>query len=277
MLEAVEKYRVTSSHMVPIQFHRLLQLPQEIRAKYDLSTLRLIAHAGAPCPPDTKRRMLEWLGPIIFEYYSASEGIGGTIATPEDAQERPGTVGRPYRPGSVIKILDDDGNEVPCGEVGTVYTSVAGTGFQYFKDDQKSAAARRGSLFTAGDFGRLDEDGYLYLVSRRTDLILSGGVNIYPAEIEGVLCEHPAVADAAVFGIPNAEWGEEVKAVVQLLPGTAQDAATTAELLQHCRGRLAPFKVPKSIEFFDELPRDPNGKMYKRALRDPYWREVNAG
>jgi len=277
MLEVVQQQRVTSSHMVPIQFHRLLELPEETRTKYDVSSLRLIAHAGAPCPPDTKRRMIEWLGPVVYEYYSASEGIGGTIATPQDALARPGTVGRPYRPGSVITILDDDGNEVPRGEVGTVYTSVAGAGFQYFKDDEKSAAARRGDLFTVGDFGRMDEDGYLYLVSRRTDLILSGGVNIYPAEIESVLCEHPSVADAAVFGIPNVEWGEEVKAVVQLLSGTPGDAATTTELLAYCRSRLASFKVPKSVDFVDELPRDPNGKMYKRKLRDPYWRKADAG
>jgi long-chain acyl-CoA synthetase len=248
-----------------------------VRNSYDLSSLRLVAHAGAPCPPEVKRRMIDWLGPIVYEYYSASEGVGGTIATPQDALERPGTVGRPYRAGSQIKILDDDGNEVPRGEVGTVYTSVAGASFNYFKDDEKSASARRGDLFTVGDFGRMDEDGYLYLVSRRTDLILSGGVNIYPAEVEGILCEHPAVADAAVFGIPNVEWGEEVKAVVQLMPGEPVEADVAAKLIAYCRSRLAAFKVPKTVDFIDELPRDPNGKLYKRELRDPYWSKATAG
>jgi long-chain acyl-CoA synthetase len=276
MLRAIADHRVTSTHMVPIQFHRLLDLSEELRKSFDLSSLRLVAHAGAPCPPDVKRRMIEWLGPIVYEYYSASEGVGGTIASPQDALERPGTVGRPYREGSLVKILDDDGKEVPPGEIGTVYTSVAGAGFRYFKDDEKSASARRGDLFTVGDFGRVDEDGYLYLVSRRTDLILSGGVNIYPAEIEGALAGHPAVADAAVFGIPSEEWGEEVKAVVQPATGTTGSPGLAAELIAHCRDRLAPFKAPKTVDFVEELPRDPNGKLYKRKLRDPYWAKAEA-
>jgi long-chain acyl-CoA synthetase len=220
--------------------------------------------------------MIEWLGPIVYEYYSASEGVGGTVASPQDALERPGTVGRPYREGSLVKILDDDGKELPAGEIGTIYTSVAGAGFRYFKDDAKSESARRGELFTVGDFGRVDEDGYLYLVSRRTDLILSGGVNIYPAEVEGVLAEHPAVSDAAVFGIPSEEWGEEVKAVVQPAPGAAGDPDLAAELIAHCRARLAAFKAPKTVDFVEELPRDPNGKLYKRNLRDPYWVKADA-
>jgi long-chain acyl-CoA synthetase len=276
MLRVVQEQRVTSTHMVPIQFHRLLELPEDVRNGYDLSRLRLVAHAGAPCPPDVKRRMIEWLGPIVYEYYSASEGVGGTVASPQDALERPGTVGRPYREGSLVKILDDDGKELPAGEIGTIYTSVAGAGFRYFKDDAKSESARRGELFTVGDFGRVDEDGYLYLVSRRTDLILSGGVNIYPAEVEGVLAEHPAVSDAAVFGIPSEEWGEEVKAVVQPAPGAAGDPDLAAELIAHCRARLAAFKAPKTVDFLEELPRDPNGKLYKRNLRDPYWVKADA-
>lgn len=277
-LAIVQEERITSTHMVPIQFYRLLQLPDDVRDRYDVSSLRVVAHAGAPCPPEVKRRMIEWFGPVIYEYYSSSEGIGGTIVTPREALERPGTVGRAYQPGSVIKIIDDAGQELPAGEIGLVYTSLPGgaTSFRYFKDPQKSEGARRGELFTAGDYGYLDDDGYLFLASRRTDLILSGGVNIYPAEIENALLEHPLVADVAVFGIPNTEWGEEVKAVVQLVDDIEGSPEIAAELLGFCRERLAAFKVPRSVDFTDELPRDPNGKMYKRRLRDPYWSEVTS-
>lgn len=270
-LELVERHRVTSTHMAPVQFNRLLALPDEERTRFDTSSLRVVGHAGAPCPPEVKRRMIEWLGPVVYEYYSASEGVGGTMVTPQEALERPGTVGRPFREGTVVKILDVDGDEVPVGEVGVVYTTLPGSGFNYHRDESKSAAARVGDFFTVGDFGRLDEDGYLYLVSRRTDLILSGGVNIYPAEIEAVLLEHPAVLDAAVFGIPNTEWGEEVKAVVQLVDGAVGTDDLVDDVLLFCRGRLASFKVPKSIDYIDTLPRDPNGKLFKRQLRDPYW------
>lgn len=277
-LATVERESITSSHMVPIQFHRLLKLPDDVRSRHDLTSLRVVAHAGAPCPPEIKRQMIEWFGPVIYEYYSSSEGIGGTVVTPQEAIERPGTVGRPYQPGGVIKILDADGEEVPRGETGLVYSSLPGgaKAFQYFKDSAKTDGARQGDLFTAGDFGYMDEAGYLFLVSRRTDLILSGGVNIYPAEIENVLTEHPMVADVAVFGIPNPEWGEEVKAVVELGHGRSATDELADELLTFCRDRLASFKVPKSIDFVDHLPRDPNGKMYKHRLRDAYWTEASA-
>lgn len=223
--------------------------------------------------------MMDWFGPVVYEYYSSGEGVGGTLVTPSEALERPGTVGRPFLPGAVIKVLDEAGNEVPRGEVGAVYSTLPGGGssFKYHKDESKSASARRGDLFTAGDYGRMDEDGYLYLVSRRTDLILSGGVNIYPAEVETVLLEHQGIADAAVFGIPNEEWGEEVKAVVQLGVGVTASPDLADEIQKFCRERLAAFKVPKSVDFMDELPRDPNGKMYKRHLRDPYWVKATAG
>lgn len=268
-LEVVERERVTSTHMVPVQFVRLLKLDEETRTKYDVSSLKVVAHAGAPCPPDVKRQMIEWLGPVVYEYYSSSEGIGGTVVTPQEAIERPGTVGRPYRPNIELKILDDAGIELPPGEVGLVYATPQGgkENFEYFKDAGKTAGARSGDYFTAGDFGYLDEDGYLYLASRRTDLILSGGVNIYPAEIESQLIRHPSVADVAVIGIPNSEWGEEVKAVVQLMDGVAADTSTAGELEAFCRANLAGYKIPRSFDFVDQLPRDPNGKMYKNKLR----------
>lgn len=277
-LEAVEREGVTSTHMVPVQFFRLLKLDETTRKRYDVSSLKVVAHAGAPCPPEVKRQMIDWFGPVIYEYYSSSEGIGGTIVTPQEALERPGTVGRPYQPSIELKILDDAGNELPPGEIGMVYATPQGgkASFEYFKDAGKTAGARRGDFFTAGDFGYLDKDGYLFLASRRTDLILSGGVNIYPAEIESALIQHPSVADVAVIGVPNAEWGEEVKAVVQLIEGVAADAATTADLAAFCRANLAGYKVPRSIDFIDRLPRDPNGKMYKGKLREAYWTEAPA-
>ena len=277
-LERVEHHRVTSTQVVPIHFHRLLKLPEEQRARYDLSSLRAVCHAGAPCPPEVKRQIIEWFGPIIYEYYSSGEGVGGTLVTPSDALERPGTVGKPFAPGAIVKILDELGEEMPRGKVGAVYSTLPGNATQiaYYKDAKSSDAARRGDLFTAGDFGYMDDDGYLYLVSRRTDLILSGGVNIYPAEIEAALLEHPAVFDVAVFGVPNDEWGEEVKAVVQTAPGVPTGQDTVEALLEFARERLARFKVPKSVDFADSLPRDPNGKMVKRHLRDPYWKKASA-
>jgi long-chain acyl-CoA synthetase len=270
MLRLIERYRVTHSHMVPTQFHRLLALPDEVKARYDVSSLRTMIHAAAPCPIETKRQMLDWWGPVIYEYYAATEG-GGTLVTPEEWLRKPGTVGRPW-PTSEIRILDDAGNELPAGEVGIVYMKMPATAqFEYFKDKQKTHENRHGEFFTVGDVGYLDEDGYLFLRDRKSDMIISGGVNIYPAEIESVLVTHPAVRDAAVFGIPHDDWGEEIKAVVETEDGVDDGPGLADELLQHCAGQLAKFKLPRSIDFIEEMPRDPNGKLYKRRLRDPYW------
>ena len=269
MLRLIERHRVTHSHMVPTQFHRLLALPDDVRAKYDVSSLRSMIHGAAPCPLETKRRMLEWWGPVVIEYYAATEG-GGTTIMGDEWLRKPGSVGRAW-PGSVVSVLDDAGEPMPTGQIGTVYMRMGTSTFEYHKDPEKTRKARVGDLFTLGDVGYLDEDGYLYLRDRKNDMIISGGVNIYPAEIEGELAVHPKVADVAVFGIPHADWGEEIKAVVQPAPGVTPDDALTEELLAFATERLAKFKLPRSIDYVDELPRDPNGKLSKRKLRDPYW------
>jgi long-chain acyl-CoA synthetase len=269
MLQRIDRYRVTTSHMVPTQFHRLLQLPAELRARYDCSSTRTMVHAAAPCPPDVKRRMIEWWGDSIWEYYAATEG-GGTIVSPQEWMKKPGTVGKAW-PSAEIKIFDDSGNECPTGTPGTVYMLRGQADFEYFKDKEKTDKARRGRYFTVGDIGYLDADGYLFLCDRKADMIISGGVNIYPAEIESALLTHPKVGDAAVFGIPHEEWGEEVKAVVEPAPGAEPGAALSAEILEYLKDRLARYKTPKSIDYVAEMPRDPNGKLYKRKLRDPYW------
>ena len=270
MLELIERYRVTTSHMVPTQFTRLLSLPKEERERYDVSSLRHMIHAAAPCPPEIKKQMIEWWGNAIDEYYAASEG-GGTIVTANEWMERPGTVGKAW-PGSEIRIYDDEGNQLPANELGTVYMKLPeARGFEYHKDEKKTKDNRIGNFFTVGDVGFLDEEGYLFLRDRKTDMIISGGVNIYPAEIEAELTMHPKVVDVAVFGIPDDDWGEQVKAVVEPAPGVDAGPELEAEILEYCEGRLAKYKQPRSIDFVDELPRDPNGKLYKRQLRDPYW------
>lgn len=269
MLRLIEQYRVTHSHVVPTQFVRLLGLPQQVRESYDVSSLRNLIHGAAPCPPEVKRQMLAWLGPVVTEYYAATEG-GGTAISGSEWLERPGSVGKPW-PGSTVKVLDDAGEELPPGEVGQVYLRMGTSDFEYYRDKAKTERARVGGLFTLGDLGYLDADGYLYLRDRKSDMIISGGVNVYPAEIEGELILHPSVADVAVFGVPNDDWGEEIKAVVQPAPGAAAGPELTAELLAYAGERLARFKLPRSIDYVDELPRDPNGKLYKRKLRDPYW------
>jgi long-chain acyl-CoA synthetase len=269
MLERIERYRVTNSHMVPTQFHRLLALPDEVKDNYDVSSLRHMVHAAAPCPPEIKRRMIEWWGPVIDEYYAASEG-GGTIVFPDEWLKKPGTVGKAW-PISEVVILDDEGNPLPAGEIGTVYMHMQTGNFEYYKDKEKTDKSRKGKYFTVGDIGYLDEDGYLFLCDRKADMIISGGANIYPAEIESVLLTHPKVGDAAVFGIPHEDWGEEVKAVIEPAPGVDPGPALADEILSFSRDKLAKFKMPKSIDFVAEMPRDPNGKLYKRKLRDPYW------
>ncbi|MFE3178840.1 acyl-CoA synthetase [Amycolatopsis sp. NPDC059090] len=268
MLRLIERHRVTHSHMVPTQFRRLLGLPDDVRAKYDHSSLRVMIHGAAPCPLEVKRQMLDWWGPVVTEYYAATEG-GGTVINGEDWLRKPGSVGLPW-PGSTIRILDDAGEEVPTGETGAVYMKMGDSKFEYHRDKAKTEKARVGDLFTLGDVGHLDEDGYLFLHDRKADMIISGGVNIYPAEIEGELVMHPKVADVAVFGVPHEDWGEEIKAVVQPADGVSGSAELTAELLAYAETRLARFKLPRSVDYLPELPRDPNGKLYKRKLRDQY-------
>ncbi len=270
MLALIERHKVTTSHMVPTQFHRLLALPEDVRSKYDMSSLRHMIHAAAPCPVDVKHQMIEWWGNAIDEYYAASEG-GGTLVTAEDWLKKPGTVGTPW-PISEIAIFDDEGNRIEEPNViGTVYMSMQTGGFTYHKDENKTKANRIGTFFTVGDVGFLDEDGYLFLRDRKIDMIISGGANIYPAEIENVLLGFPKVADVAVFGIPNEDWGEEIKAVVEPAEGVEPSDELAQEIIDYCASRLAKFKTPKSIDFTSEMPRDPNGKLYKRKLRDPYW------
>jgi long-chain acyl-CoA synthetase len=269
LLALVERHRVTSSHMVPTQFKRLLALPEPVRARYDVSSLRCMIHAAAPCPQEVKRRMLDWWGPVVVEYYAATEG-GGSVITAEEWLARPGSVGTAW-PGSEVRVLDDNGDDLPVGEPGLVYLRMGASTFEYHKDMEKTLAARARGMFTVGDIGYLDADGYLYLCDRKGDMIITGGVNVYPAEIESELSCHPAVADVAVFGIPHDEWGEEIKAVVQPADGSTPGPALTAELLGFLDGRIAKFKLPRTIDYLAELPRDPNGKLYKRRLRDPYW------
>lgn len=269
MLRLIQKHRVTHSHMVPTQFHRLLDLPAEVREQYDVSSLCNVIHGAAPCPDEVKRRMLDWWGPVVTEYYAATEG-GGAMITGSEWLNKPGSVGRPW-PGSTISILDDEGTELPTGETGTVYMRMGNTTFEYYRDSEKTARAHSGNQFTLGDVGYLDEDGYLFLRDRKSDMIISGGVNIYPAEIENELVLHSTVADVAVFGVPHEDWGEEIKAVVQPAEGVEPSEELTSELLEYVRSRIARFKVPRSVDYVAELPRDPNGKLYKRQLRDPYW------
>jgi long-chain acyl-CoA synthetase len=271
-LALVERYRVTNTHMVPTHFKRMLSLPEQTRTRYDLSSMRWLIHAAAPCPVGLKQAMLDWWGPCVYEYYAATEG-GGTIATPADWLARPGTVGTPW-PVSQVMVVGSDGAPCPPGTPGTVYLKMGEATFDYFGDPQKTAAGQLPGLsgfFTVGDIGYLDEDGFLFLCDRKSDMIISGGANIYPAEIEAEIIMHPKVADVAVFGIPDDEWGEQVKAVVQPAAGVAPGEDLAAEILASLDGRLARMKWPKSIDFTDELPRDPSGKLLKRRLRAPYW------
>jgi long-chain acyl-CoA synthetase len=255
--------------MVPTQFKRLLSLPVDIRHRYDLSSMRWLIHAAAPCPPGIKQAMLDWWGPCVYEYYAATEG-GGTMATPEAWLERPGTVGTPWPVSEVMVVGDDD---EPCapGTPGTIYMRMGDLAFTYFKDPAKTSAAQREGFFTVGDIGYLDNDGYLFLCDRKADMIISGGTNIYPAEIEAEIIMNPRVADVAVFGVPDPDWGEQVKAVVQPAAGVEPGPALAAEILAGLDGRLARLKWPRSIDFTDALLRDPSGKLLKRHLRAPYW------
>jgi long-chain acyl-CoA synthetase len=271
-LQLVEKYRVTHSQVVPTMFTRLLKLPEEVRKAADVSSLEVIVHAAAPCPVPVKEQMINWFGPIILEYYAATEGNGFTFVDSNDWMAHKGTVGKALV--AQVLILDEDGNECPTGVPGTVWFKGA-TNFEYFRDPEKTAESRNaaGDTSTVGDVGYLDEEGYLYLTDRKTYMIISGGVNIYPQETENLLVTHPKVMDAAVIGVPDEDLGEVVKAVVQPADGIEPSEELERELIAFCREHLAHFKCPRSIDFEAELPRLPTGKLYKRLLRDRYWQD----
>jgi len=268
-LRLIEEHRITHTHMVPTMFHRMLRLPEEVRAASDISSMQYILHGAAPCPVATKKAMMAWFGPIIWEYFAATEGTGASVG-PEQWLARPGTVGKPPT-ADHVRIVDDGGDPCPPNQPGTIHLkAMAGADFEYFRDPDKTAAARRGTHFTLGDVGYLDEDGFLFLTDRSTDLIISGGVNIYPAEVEAALLQHPAVRDVAVIGVPNEEWGEEVRGVVQCISTPADGPALCEELVAFCRERISHYKCPRTIDLVEQLPRDDNGKLYKRRLRDSY-------
>ena len=269
-LRHVEEYCVTHSQLVPTMFSRMLKLPAGERERFDLSSLEVTVHAAAPCPPQVKEQMIEWWGPIVHEYYGATEGLGFTACNSEEWLAHRGSVGRVML--GELHILDDDMNELPMGQPGTIWFETA-TPFEYHNDPEKTAESTSadGTMTTVGDIGYVDEDNFLYLTDRKTFMIISGGVNIYPQETENLLITHPKVADAAVIGVPNEDLGEEVKAIVQVMPGIDADDALRAELLTFCREHLSRQKVPRSIDYEEELPRLPTGKLYKRVLRDRYW------
>ncbi len=269
-LELVERHRVTHSQLVPTMFSRMLKLPDDVRTKYDLSSLEIAVHAAAPCPVPIKHQMIDWWGPIVREYYSATEAMGFATCDSEEWLEHPGTVGRIVL--GELHVCDEEMNELPRNVPGTLWFK-PGSPFSYFHDVEKTkeSTSPDGSLVTVGDVGYLDEDGYLFLTDRATFMIISGGVNIYPQEAENLLITHPNVADAAVFGVPNVDLGEEVKAVVQLMPDVEASPDTAQELIAFCHEHLAHPKCPRSIDFEAQLPRLPTGKLYKRVLKDRYW------
>ena len=271
-LRLVERHQVTHSQLVPTMFSRMLKMPEEERLRYDLSSLEVAVHAAAPCPVQVKEQMIEWWGPIIDEYYGATEGLGFTACNSEEWLAHKGSVGKVLF--GDLHILDDEMNELPTGHAGTIWFKTA-TPFAYHNDPGKTAESTSsdGTMTTVGDVGYVDEDNYLYLTDRKTFMIISGGVNIYPQETEDLLITHPKVADAAVIGVPNVDLGEEVKAIVQTMPGIEPGDELTEELLAFCREHLSRQKVPRSIDYRDELPRLPTGKLYKRQLRDMYWGE----
>jgi long-chain acyl-CoA synthetase len=274
-LAAVERYRVQQVQMVPTMFTRLLRLPQEVRDRYDLSSLRSVVHSAAPCPAHVKRQMIDWLGPIVSEYYGGSETGPVVWCTSEAWLAHPGTVGSPAD-GAQVRIMTADDEEATVGEVGVVYVKPAEywPGFTYHGDEKKRREMELDGFVTVGDMGRVDADGYLYLTDRANDMVISGGVNIYPAEIESVLYELPAVRDCAVFGIPDEEYGESLAAHIEVGDGFQ---LSEDEVRNFVRDKLAGFKVPKVVVFDDDLPREDSGKLFKRRIRDRYWKDADNG
>jgi acyl-CoA synthetase (AMP-forming)/AMP-acid ligase II len=270
-LAAIQKYQVTVTQMVPTMFVRMLQLPEEVRAAYDVSSLRMAVHAAAPCPPDVKDAMIAWWGPILVEYYGATEQHGSTVISTAEWTNKRGSVGKAAL--GILRICDEDGNELPAGTVGTVYFERDIVPFEYHNDPEKTASSRHPAhqnWSTVGDIGYVDEDGYLFLTDRKAFVIISGGVNIYPQEVENVLALHPLVFDVAVIGVPDPEMGEQVKAVVQLRPGTTPSAELGQEIINYVRDRIAHYKAPRTVDFVDELPRTATGKLVKRSLKARY-------
>jgi long-chain acyl-CoA synthetase len=272
-LRLVELHGVTSTFVVPIHFVRLLKLPDDVRSSYDLSSLRLVVHGAGPTAVEVKRKMIDWLGPILYEFYGGTEGGGVSISSTEWLR-KPGSVGRPYNPAVQIHILDDDGRPCATGVEGTVYFRQPDA-VTYKDDPDKTRDAHRGDLLTLGDIGYVDEDGYLFLCDRRADVIVSGGVNVYPAQIESVLLDHPSIVDGCVVGIPDDEWGEAVCAVVQLRDGVSFDDETIDDLRRWCDERLPGYQRPRVFEAVAALPRTETGKLARRAVRESYWSHRN--
>ncbi|MEB3369110.1 acyl-CoA synthetase [Saccharopolyspora mangrovi] len=272
-LRAIERYRVTHSQWVPTMFVRMLKLDETTRRRYDLSSHRLAVHAAAPCPVEVKQAMIEWWGPILQEYYSSTEGIGMTMIDSAQSLDKPGSVGKPVL--GVVRVCDEEGNELPAGEVGTVYFEREEIEFEYLGDPDKTRSAKHPEHLnwaTTGDLGYVDEDGFLFLTDRKAFVIISGGVNIYPQEIENVLALHPSIFDVAVFGVPDPEMGETVKAVVRPAPGAEPGPELERQIIDHARERVAHYKVPRSVDFVDDMPRTPTGKLVKGKLKARYTR-----
>lgn len=270
-LRLIEEYAITHTHMVATMFHRLLGLPDEVRSAYDLSSLKFVIHGAAPCPIHVKRAIIEWFGPIVFEYYAATEGGNNFLIDSQTWLQKPGSVGRAPDPEST-RILDDDGIDVVQGETGGIYFRAPEVGrFEYFKAQEKTAESYRGDWFTLGDMGHFDADGFLFLSGRSAETIISGGVNIYPQEIDAELLKHPMVVDVCTVGVPSEEWGEEVKSVVQLKPEASASKELAESIMAFARDRLPGFKCPRSVDFADDLPRLPSGKIQRRYVRAPYW------
>jgi long-chain acyl-CoA synthetase len=271
LLQAIEQHRLSHMHVVPTMFTRLLKLPQEVRTRYDVSSLEFVIHGAAPCPPEIKRRMIEWWGPVIHEYYGSTEAGIVTVVDSEQWLARPGTVGRPM-PGTRVAVYDEQGETVPTGQSGEIYMTLNTlTDFTYHNADEKRREISRGDMVTNGDVGYLDAEGYLFLNDRKRDMVISGGVNIYPAEIEAVLHDMPGVHDCAVFGIPDDEFGEALAAAVQPSAGVDLEADAVRGYL---REHLAGYKVPRVVTFHETLPREDTGKIFKRRLREPYWEKA---
>jgi len=271
VLRTISEKKVTHLHLVPIMFQRLLDLPAEVKARYPVDHVRYIVHGAAPCPPEVKQAMIDWFGPVLSEYYAGSEGGAGFTISSEEWLKKPGSVGK--RPALLqVRIVDEEGNDCPNGVPGTIYHQLPpGGGFQYYKDEKKTQASRLGDFFTMGDVGYFDDDDYLFLTGRSAETIISGGVNIYPQEIDNELIKHPAVADSSTVGIPHDQWGEEVRAVILLNPGYSPSDELAQEILGFARQALPGFKVPRGLDFVEDLPRSEAGKIQRNKVRAPYW------